>query len=392
MNEFVAENGASATDEDGAHPDWIELLNTTAAAVNLDGWWLSDDPAMPMKWRFPAVTLAGRGYLVVFASGKNRANPAATLHANFQLNNAGESVLLTRPDGSVASQFLNYPPQREDIGYGTALEILAPNFVQQGGATRALIPANGALGATWTQAGFADGAWQSGTAGAGYDIGGASTGLVLFYDFNDATNTAQAADLSGNARHGTVEGGADFTASASGRTGLAGDRAMNFPNTGTNRVRVAAAATGGLDSISSADAVSVSVWIFGDAAQPQQDSIFYCDGTTTGTGSRLLNAHVPWTDAVVYWDCAGFGAGQRISFPVADSTKWKGQWNHYVFTRATARCSPPARARRAWASSARSSSATRRGGRTAGRWTTSRCGIARSRRRKSARSRRAHRR
>ena len=50
-HEFVAENRASARDEDGTNPDWIELLNTTAADVNLDGWWLSDDPAVPMKWR-----------------------------------------------------------------------------------------------------------------------------------------------------------------------------------------------------------------------------------------------------------------------------------------------------------------------------------------------------
>ena len=333
INEFVAENGASATDEDGANPDWIELLNTTAADVNLDGWWLSDDPVVPMKWRIPAVTLAGRGYLVVFASGKNRAVAGATLHTNFQLNNAGESVLLTRPDGSVVSQFLNYPPQREDIGYGMAQEILAGNFVQQGGATLALVPTNGALGATWTQPAFNDAAWISGTAGAGYDIGGANTGLVLFYDFNDATNAAKANDLSGNARHGTVEGGAAFTASAGGRSGLAGDRAMNFPNSGFNRVRVASAATGALDSITSADSVSVSAWIFGDAAQPQQNSLFYGDDTTTCTGTRVLNAHTPWTDSVVYWDCGGFGAGQRISISVSDSTKWRGQWNHYVFTK-----------------------------------------------------------
>ena len=330
INEFVAENGASATDEDGAHPDWIELLNTTAGDVNLDGWWLSDDAAVPMKWRIPAATIAGRGYLLIFASGKDR---TATLHTNFQLNNAGESVILSRPDGSVASQFLNYPAQREDIGYGTAREVLAGNLVQFGSAAKALIPTNGTLGSTWTQAGFTDSAWQSGTAGAGYDIGGASLGLLLFYDFNNATNSAQANDLSGNSRHGVVEGGAIFTGVAGGRTGLGTDRAMNFPNTGFNRVRVASAATGALDSITSADAVSVSVWIFGDSAQPQPDSLFYADNTSDGTGSRVLNAHVPWTDQVVYWDCGGFNPGQRISVSVPDSTKWKGQWNHYVFTK-----------------------------------------------------------
>ena len=305
INEFVAENAASATDEDGANPDWIELVNTTAAEMNLEGWWLSDDPAVPMKWRFPAVTLAGRGYLVVFASGKNRTNPAVTLHTNFQLSNAGESVLLTRPDGAVVSQFLNFPPQREDASYGTARTVLAGNLVQQGSVTRALVPANDTLGATWTAAAFGDGGWQSGTAGAGYDLGSNNTsGLLFFYNFN-GTSPTQAVDLSGNARHGVIENGAALTGDALGRTGLPGDRAMNFPNTAGNRVRVAAAATGGLDGITASNQVTVSVWMYGDASQPQPDSLFYGDDTTTGAGTRQLNAHTPYSDSTFYWDTAG---------------------------------------------------------------------------------------
>ena len=77
--------------EDGDHPDWIELLNITNAEVNLDGWFLSDDPLTPMKWRFPAVTLPGRGYLVVFASEKDRAVAGAPLHTNFALSAGGDS-------------------------------------------------------------------------------------------------------------------------------------------------------------------------------------------------------------------------------------------------------------------------------------------------------------
>ena len=61
MNEFVAENGASATDEDGANPDWIELLNTTAADVNLDGWFLSDDPLASRTGRRFDPARAGKG-------------------------------------------------------------------------------------------------------------------------------------------------------------------------------------------------------------------------------------------------------------------------------------------------------------------------------------------
>ena len=61
--------------------------------------------------------------------------------------------------------------------------------------------------------------------------------------------------------------------------------------------------------------MSVSVWIFGDASQPAQDSLFYADGTSNGTGNRVLNAHAPWSDPVVYLDCGGYGAGQRASSP-----------------------------------------------------------------------------
>lgn len=330
VDEFVAENAGSATDEDGAHPDWVELLNTTAGVVNLEGWYLSDDAALPMKWRFPAVTVPGSGYLVVFASGKNRVDPAATLHTNFSLNNAGGSLWLRRPDGSVASQFLNYPAQREDIGYGTEQEVLAGNLVQQGSPVKSLVPSSAALGNTWTQVGFPETGWSAGTAGVGYDTSPASSGLLVFYNFNVAVSSAL--DSSGNGRNGVIEGGAAYGANTSGHTGLSGDRAMSFTNTNFNRVRIPAAETGGLDSITTNDAVSISVWINGDSTQPQPDGLFYGDETTTGAGTRVLNAHVPWSDSVVYWDCGGFNPGQRLSVPL-DASKWKGTWNHYVFTK-----------------------------------------------------------
>lgn len=341
ISEFVAENAASATDEDGDHPDWIELLNLTAAEVNLDGWFLSDDPFTPMKWRFPAVTVPGRGYLIVFASEKDRAVAAAPLHTNFALNNAGESVLLVKPDGTtVASSFLNYPAQHEDVGYGIGRETLAGPLVAQGSPMRAFVPTNGDLGLTWTGASepFPDGAWQSGTAGAGYDVAPPSAGgLAAYWDFNDASNPALTTDSSGNARHGTVEGGATFSAGGGGRTGAAGDRAMNFPNSASARVRIASAATGAFDALTSANACAISVWIFGDASQPAPDSLFFAGSNIDGSGERSLNAHVPWSDSVIYWDTANFGdccsGNSRISAPEPNAARWRGQWNHYVFSK-----------------------------------------------------------
>ena len=90
INEFLASNQNGLTDEDGDHSDWLELYNSGAVAIDLTGWSLTDDAANPGKWLFPARTLAPNAYLVIFASGKNRAPPSGELHTSFSLSAAGE--------------------------------------------------------------------------------------------------------------------------------------------------------------------------------------------------------------------------------------------------------------------------------------------------------------
>ncbi|MBN8249918.1 MAG: CotH kinase family protein, partial [Verrucomicrobia bacterium] len=121
LNEFMADNDRTLRDEDGDKSDWIELLNTDERSVSLTGWWLSDDPARPRKWRFPALSLGANDFLVVFASGKDRTNSASRLHTSFRLGrDAGGSVLLSNPAGEVVSAITNHPAQLEDVSYGRA--------------------------------------------------------------------------------------------------------------------------------------------------------------------------------------------------------------------------------------------------------------------------------
>jgi len=121
LNEFMADNDRTLRDDDGDKSDWIELVNTDPRSISLTGWWLSDDPARPRKWRFPAMSLSGDEFLVVFASGKNRTNPSSPLHTSFRLGReAGGSVLLSNPAGEVVSAITNYPAQLEDVSYGRA--------------------------------------------------------------------------------------------------------------------------------------------------------------------------------------------------------------------------------------------------------------------------------
>ena len=56
ISEFLASNAQSHPDivDFTDYPDWIELENTTDQPVSLGGWYLSDDPARPLRWAFPS--------------------------------------------------------------------------------------------------------------------------------------------------------------------------------------------------------------------------------------------------------------------------------------------------------------------------------------------------
>ncbi len=123
ISEFVANNRFSWEDGRGEAPDWIEVHNPNGKAVDLEGYGLSDDPGRPRKWVFPSVLVPPHGFLVVFASGRSEPFDAGGhLHATFQLDQGGESVVLTAPDGvTVVDAVEGFPPQREDLAYGRAM-------------------------------------------------------------------------------------------------------------------------------------------------------------------------------------------------------------------------------------------------------------------------------
>ena len=73
INEVMASNGTTISDEDGDFEDWIELYNSGQETADLSGWGLSDDYSAPFKWVFPeGVSLEPGAFLLVWASGKDR--------------------------------------------------------------------------------------------------------------------------------------------------------------------------------------------------------------------------------------------------------------------------------------------------------------------------------
>ncbi len=75
INEFLASNINVPSDEDGDSEDWIELYNPSSNPINLEGYSLTDDPEDLNKWVFPEVWLQAQGFLVIWASGKDRRPP-----------------------------------------------------------------------------------------------------------------------------------------------------------------------------------------------------------------------------------------------------------------------------------------------------------------------------
>ncbi len=119
LSEFLADNRTGLRDEDGARSDWIELRNLGTDPVPLAGWFLTDNPTNPTQWRFPDVTLPARGYLLIWASGKDRAVPGRELHTNFRLSSEGEYLALLDAQTNMVDAFAPaYPPQQPDVSYG----------------------------------------------------------------------------------------------------------------------------------------------------------------------------------------------------------------------------------------------------------------------------------
>ncbi|HEX7860941.1 MAG TPA: lamin tail domain-containing protein [Verrucomicrobiae bacterium] len=118
ISEFMADNNNTLNDENGDNSDWIEIFNPTANVVDLTGWHLSNTTNNLGLWKFPAVSLPANSYLVVFASSKNRTNPAAKLHTSFNIRKEGGYLALSNPQTNVVSEFVAYPAQREDVSYG----------------------------------------------------------------------------------------------------------------------------------------------------------------------------------------------------------------------------------------------------------------------------------
>jgi gliding motility-associated-like protein len=112
INEYSCSNVSTVVDAYGQREDWVELFNTTGAAVSLSGMYLSDDKYAPQKWQIPAgVTIPSNGRMMVFCSDRG-VYFGGQLHPSFQLTQTkGEYFVLANSSGTIIDSVQLIPAQ-----------------------------------------------------------------------------------------------------------------------------------------------------------------------------------------------------------------------------------------------------------------------------------------
>ncbi|MEY2409938.1 MAG: hypothetical protein QOF48_2608, partial [Verrucomicrobiota bacterium] len=333
ISEFMALNSANAgapgafLDEDGESSDWIEVQNTGSVTVNLLNWSLTDDAGNLMKWQFPSTNIASGGFVVVFASGKNRRVPGARLHSNFQLSGDGEYLALVRPDGSIASQFSPaYPQQVPGVSYGLGVLSTNSTLVTTSATVRVSIPSSGADGTNWLYVGFDDAGWTPGTNGVGfgttnavaadYSAGVLPTAPLGYWRLNENSGTI-AANL------GTGGSSLNAVYTGSPTLGTAGPRPPAFngfePNNNAPTLNGASSYIAGPPSLLSArSAFTVGGWIFPTATPAARTGLF-------GQNDCVEFGFISGTTLECWTPSGGSVTGVPYPFPL-------NQWHHVVGT------------------------------------------------------------
>ena len=130
VNEVMSNNVSTVSDNSGKYEDWIELYNTTSSPISTNGLFITDTLAYLHKWNLPNHIIQPNSYFIIWADEDGNQGEK---HANFQLSNLGEQLVLSNTDSSVVDS-ITYFPQADDVAYGRSpngsgqFTMLTPTF------------------------------------------------------------------------------------------------------------------------------------------------------------------------------------------------------------------------------------------------------------------------
>ena len=100
ISELMARNGTTTAGPNGQYPDWIELLNTTNAPVDLSGCGISDDIRKPYKFTFPQGSSIDPGQYLVLWCMVEQMDGYISLPFNLS-GSKGDAVILVDKNGGI---------------------------------------------------------------------------------------------------------------------------------------------------------------------------------------------------------------------------------------------------------------------------------------------------
>ncbi|MEN8775218.1 MAG: lamin tail domain-containing protein [Akkermansiaceae bacterium] len=122
VNEIMASNQSTLTDPKGEFDDWVEIYNSGEEALDLGGYYFSDDFEDFRKWRIPmdsGIVIPAGGYAGLWLDDDPEDGPT---HLGFRLAAEGDVLILTAPDGVTVIDQVELPVQYPDISYGRSEE------------------------------------------------------------------------------------------------------------------------------------------------------------------------------------------------------------------------------------------------------------------------------
>ncbi len=119
INEFMALNHMTISDEYGEYDDWFEVYNADTLPVYLGNKYATDNAWWQNQWKFPQMVLGPGEFLLIWADNNPDQGP---LHASFKLDDDGEFVGIFQNYELRSIDGYDFSSQEADISEGRALD------------------------------------------------------------------------------------------------------------------------------------------------------------------------------------------------------------------------------------------------------------------------------
>jgi spore coat protein CotH len=114
INEFMASNDETISDEHGDYDDWIEVYNADDETVWLGDKYLTDNLSSPDKWQMPDAYIEAKAYQIFWADDEPEQGP---FHTTFKLSKDGEEIGIFDENEQSIDEYI-YGQQNTDISEG----------------------------------------------------------------------------------------------------------------------------------------------------------------------------------------------------------------------------------------------------------------------------------